>query len=174
MPMQTMQNRFYSFIEDTARIWADFWVMKYGSRHLKIEDADGTTWYMPFDGNRYRELLINARIDVGAATLWSESQSIRTLDNLFDRQVIDVVQYLTRLPKGTVPNVNGLIREMQRANQAVAQTASVDEGAGIPTTPTAEDIIGGLTPENREMFDQIPEQARTALLKNAIASGGVV
>ena len=174
MPMQTMQNRFYSFIEDTARIWADFWVMKYGNRHLKIEDADGTTWYMPFDGNRYRELLISARIDVGAATLWSESQSIRTLDNLFDRQVIDVVQYLTRLPKGTVPNVNGLIREMQRANQAVAQTASIDEGAGIPTMPTEEDIIGGLTPENRAMFDQIPEQARTALLKNAIASGGVV
>ena len=174
MPMQTLQNRFYSFVEDTARIWAEFWVMKYGNRHLKIEDTDGTTWYMPFDGNRYRDLLINARIDVGAATLWSESQSIRTLDNLFDRQVIDVVQYLSRLPKGTVPNVNGLLREMQRANQAAAQLPSSGGGEVVPTAPTEEEILNGLTPENREVFDQMPEQARTALLKNAMASGGVV
>ena len=107
MPLQQVQNRYYSFCEDVARIWAEFWVTKYGDRSLKIEDDIGT-WYMPFKGDRYKDLLISAKIDVGASNLWSESQSIRTLDNLFDRQVIDVVQYLDRLPKGIIPNINKL------------------------------------------------------------------
>ena len=82
MPMQTVQNRFYSFIEDVARIWAEFWVTMYGSRRLKIEDENGV-WYLPFDGEKYRDMLIAVKIDVGASTLWSEIQSVKTLDNLF-------------------------------------------------------------------------------------------
>ena len=90
LPLLSVQNRFYSFIEDIARIWAEFWVTQYGQRRLKIREDDGT-WYLPFDGDRYRELIISARVDVGAANLWSEEQSIRTLDSLFDRKVIDAV-----------------------------------------------------------------------------------
>lgn len=160
MPMQTVQSRFYSFIEDIARIWAEFWVMQYGDRHLKIEE-NGRTWYLPFSGERYRDLLISARVDVGASTLWSESQSIRTLDNLFDRKVIDVVQYLKRLPKGTVPDVNGLIREMQQANE---------EGAGVQTAtmPTADEVLAGLDPDSRATFDSLPPEQQSAMLQSAI------
>lgn len=117
MPLQQVQNRFYSFCEDVARIWAEFWVMQYGRRSLKIEDDSGI-WYLPFDGERYRNLLISTRIDVGASTLWSEAESIKTLDNLFDRKVINVVQYLTRLPKGTIPDLNRLISEIKNENAA--------------------------------------------------------
>ncbi len=175
MPMQIVQNRFYSFVEDVARIWAEFWVMHYGNRQLKINDADGTTWYLPFKSERYRELLINARIDVGASTLWSESQSVRTLDNLFDRQVIDVFQYLKRLPKGTVPNVNGLLRELQQANQAAA---APPQPSGTPSDAlpplTEDDILSGLTPEMQEVYNQVPEQARAALMQNAMKQGSAI
>jgi hypothetical protein len=173
MPMQTVQNRFFSFVEDVARIWAEFWVRQYGKRSLKIEENNGSVWYMPFDGKRYEDLLINARIDIGASTLWSEAQSIRTLDNLFDRQVIDVFQYLKRLPKGTVPNVNGLIREIQNANQAVAEQTGVGGAITPPDVVTEEDVINGLDEESRAIFDNIPEQAKAALLKNAIQQGGI-
>ncbi len=47
MPMQSVQNRFCSFIEDVARVWADMWVSMYGKRQLKIEDENGI-WYLPF------------------------------------------------------------------------------------------------------------------------------
>lgn len=57
MPMQTVQNRFYSFVEDIARIWADMWVTFYGKRSLKIEDENGV-WYLPFDGEKLKDLLI--------------------------------------------------------------------------------------------------------------------
>lgn len=112
MPLQTIRNRFYAFIEDTARVWAEFWVSRYGARRLKIEESGGT-WYLPFDGRRYRDLVVSARVDVGASTLHDESESIRTLDHLLERGVIDAVQYLRRLPKGTVPEVSTLIRELE-------------------------------------------------------------
>lgn len=121
MPMQTMQNRFYAFVEDVARIWAEFWVTQYGPRSLKIEDESGV-WYLPFDGHRFRDLLISVRADVGASSLWSEAQSVQTLDNLFEHQVIDAAQYLSRLPKGTVPNLSGLLRELQQPQETVTAT----------------------------------------------------
>jgi hypothetical protein len=57
--------------------------------------------------------LLRVKVDVGAASLWSESQSIVTLDNLLTRGVITPVQYLKRLPHGIVPDVDGLLREME-------------------------------------------------------------
>lgn len=173
MPLQMVQNRFYSFCEDVARIWAEFWVMMYGNRSLKVQDESGT-WYMPFEAKRYRDLVINARIDVGASTLWSESQSIRTLDNLFDRQVIDAVQYLSRLPKGTVPNVAGLIREMQQAAAPAPEAAAVSGAVGQPGAPDAampseQDVVAALSPDLQEVYNSMPQQARTALIKNVLS-----
>lgn len=111
MPIQTIQTRFYAFCEQVARLWAEFWITGYGKRALTVRDEFGT-WYLPFDGERYRDLMLRVKVDVGAATLWSESQSIVTLDNLFDRGVITAEQYLRRLPRGIVPDVDGLLREM--------------------------------------------------------------
>lgn len=122
MPMQLIQNRFYGFIADIGRIWAEFWLNRYGNRLLKIEDEHGS-WYLPFDSSRYRDLLISVRVDVGASGLWSELQSTQTLDNLLEREIISVEQYLTRLPKGAIPNLCGLIREME-ANRSAAPTAA--------------------------------------------------
>ena len=78
-----------------ARIWAEFWVALYGKRSLRIVDKNGE-WYLPFDGAQYRNLLISTKVDVGASGIWSEAQSIQTLDNLFAAKIIDVQQYLER------------------------------------------------------------------------------
>ena len=67
---------------------------------------------MPFDSDRYRKLIISTRVDVGAGTIWSESQSIKTLDNLLSRGAITLKQYLKRLPDGIITDVGGLIKEL--------------------------------------------------------------
>lgn len=156
LPMQTLQNRFYAFVEELARIWAEFWVMLYGKRALKIED-EGGVWYLPFDGERLRDTLISVRIDVGAASLWSDAQSVQTLDNLFSKDVINVVQYLQRLPKGIVPNVNGLIRELQQSGaEAVA-----------PSDDGEDDAIKALPQAYRTLWDSLTEEDRKRLLRQA-------
>lgn len=160
MPMQTVQNRFYSFIEDVARIWAEFWITMYGSRMLKIEDENGT-WYFPFNAEKFHDLMISVKIDVGASTIWSEIQSVKTLDNLFGQQIITPLQYLQRLPKGTVPNLNGLIREMQEADRAAQEQAMQGNTGGID----AQSVIDGLSPEYRQAFDAASPEQQAALLR---------
>lgn len=161
MPMQTVQNRFYSFVEDVARVWAEMWVTMYGRRSLKIEDENGV-WYMPFDGEKYRDLLISVKVDVGASTLWSEIQSVNTLDNLLASQIITPKQYLERLPKGSVPNLSGLIREMQEAQRAQEEAAmQAPEQQGVDV----QAIIDGLPPDYRQAFDSVPPEQQTAMLQ---------
>ena len=111
MPLTMLQYRFYPFVEDVARIWADFWMAMYGNRGLKIAEEQGT-WYMPFDGDVCRDLLLSIGVDVGGGEAYSESRTVETLDNLYNHGVINAKQYLSRLPRGTVPHVEALLREM--------------------------------------------------------------
>lgn len=158
MPLQQTQNRYYSFIEDIARIWAEFWIMKYGKRSIKVEDDTGT-WYLPFDGERYRDLLISTKIDVGATGLWSESQSTITLGNLLDRQIITPVQYLQRLPKGIIPQLEKLIRELQ----TVTAGGEMDGGA-----IDIETLISALPPDLQDTYNNLDPETAQAVAQQAV------
>ncbi len=154
LPMQPVQNRFYRFIADMAKVWAEFWVMKYGARSLKMEAEDGV-WYMPFDGNRYRDLLINVRVDVGASTLWGEAQTITTLDNLFAKGVITPVQYISRLPHGVIPQQHSLLRDLQsHASDEEAQT---------------QEVIASLPEDYRRQLAAMPPEEAQELISRAIS-----
>lgn len=161
MPMQILQNRFYSFIEDVARIWAEFWVSLYGKRQLRISDRRGE-WYMPFDGEKYRNLLITTRVDVGASGIWSESQTIATLDNMLNAGIIDRLQYLERLPRGVIPDQTGLIREYRETlerEKAAAEMQQMPETAAAAQPPTQEQILAQLPEEYRQAYAAMsPEQ----------------
>lgn len=113
MPLELVKSRFYSMIEDVSRIWADFWITQYGDRRIKLEDESGV-WYMPFDAERYRELLINARVDVGADTVFSTAEQIKLLTELFDKGIVTKQQYLKRLPRGIIPDIRGLLYDEQQ------------------------------------------------------------
>jgi hypothetical protein len=119
-PMQVYQNRYYAFIEEIARIWADFWLKKYGKRSLKVVNRDGVN-YMPFDAERYKNLILTARVDVGASTMWSESVVISTLNNLLEAQIITPRQFLERIPQGFVPKLTELIEDIRKQEEATTQ-----------------------------------------------------
>ena len=146
-PMQVYQMRFYSCVEEIARIFADFWVNMYGERPLKIQDQNGVR-YMPFNSERYKNLIINAKVDVGASTIWGESVVVSSLDNLLNAGIITPIQYLKRLPKGTIPDITGLIDEI--------------------SAPQEEDVLTGLTeqyPEEYNMFSSLTKEEQQEFLK---------
>lgn len=147
-PMQMYQNRFYSANEDVARIWADFWITMYGKRSIKIND-NGKTSYIVFDADRYKDLIITAKIDVGASTLWSEAVSISNLGNLLANQMISFTEYLERLPKGLIPDVSGLINARKQQEQAANMPQSV-------TTDdiTNEELLSDLQTNNPQIYEQ--------------------
>ncbi len=110
MPLQIAKNRFYSFVEETARIWAEFWISKYGNRKIKITDDTGI-WYLPFDGEKYKNLLISAKVDVVNDTVFSEKERIDTLLTLFEKGVINREQLIERLPDGIITDKKALISQ---------------------------------------------------------------
>lgn len=119
-------------------------------------------------------MLISTKIDVGASNLWSEAQTITTLDNLFNQKVINVIQYLERLPKGTVPNVDGLIKEMQAANAAMAgqqgQTPAPAPTPGAEQMPagvgvTPQEILEGLSPDALQQIQNMPNRVQGAIME---------
>lgn len=112
MPLQMVQNRYFRFLEETARIWCEFWLAMYGNRALKIQQAD-SIWYMPFNADKYRDMLLSITVDVGNGSQYSESRSVETLDNLYTNGVITAKQYLSRLPQGYVPKLDSLLQELK-------------------------------------------------------------
>lgn len=110
MPLQILKNRFYSFIEDTARVWADFWITQYGDRKIKLSDRNGV-WYMPFNASRYKDLIINAKVEVSNGAVYSERESFQNLLILFEKGVINRKQLIERLPSGAVPDKSSLLND---------------------------------------------------------------
>ncbi len=108
MPLQTVKKRFYSFIEELSRIWADFWISYYGRRELKVGNEKGSG-YVKFDGDRYKGLVISTKVDVTTATVYSDKECLDTLLTLFEKGIINRNQLLCRMPKGIVPDIKGLL-----------------------------------------------------------------
>ncbi|MBQ8740803.1 MAG: hypothetical protein IJY79_04560 [Clostridia bacterium] len=178
-PMQVYKNRFYSAVEDIARIWADFWFTMYGRRSLKINTESGTE-YITFDAERYKNLIITARIDVGASTIWSEAVSISNLNGLLTAQQISFIEYLERLPKGLIPDVGGLLNS--RKEQAAAQVAAMQQQqmAAQPSI-TPDDIGDGevlkyIKQNNPQVYEKLmslsPEDQQRALSMMRNSTGG--
>lgn len=110
VPLQIIRNRFFTFCEDTARIWADFWINYYGERSFKLKDNSGVK-YISFNGERYKHLVINVKIDVTNDLSYSEKEKTEMLLTLFDKGVINKNQLLSRLPSGIIPNIKSLLDE---------------------------------------------------------------
>lgn len=68
---------------------------------------------MPFNADRYRDLLLSVTVDVGEGSQYSEARTVETLDNLYKNGAITVKQYLSRLPQGYVPRLDALLRELE-------------------------------------------------------------
>ncbi len=110
MPLQIVKNRFYSFVEDVARIWADFWIVYYGKRSIKLSGDTGSR-YIEFDGARYKNLALNAKVDISASSSYTERERADMLMLLYEKGAISRKQLLSRLPEGLVSDVGLLIGE---------------------------------------------------------------
>ncbi len=110
MPLQTVKKRFHCFIEELARIWADFWICYYGSRKIKTPNNG----MCEFISERYKSLIINTKVDISTDTVYSDKECLDNLLVLFEKGIIDRKQLLTRIPKGIVPDIDILIKEAER------------------------------------------------------------
>lgn len=118
MPVQSIKTRFYAMIEDFARNWLDM-VLAYNTvpRWLKLRDKDGAKAVV-FDPSSLRSKLWSVKVEVGAASAWSEINAVQTLNTLYSEGVIDARQYVERLPEGYLPMREKLLSELTQDKTA--------------------------------------------------------
>lgn len=113
VPLETIKARFYSMLEDFARNWLDMILAFGGTQRWARIRKDGTQKNVLFNASEIRKKIWNVKIDVGASTMWSESATVQTLNNLYSAGLLTPRQYIERLPAGYLPMRDRLLREMK-------------------------------------------------------------
>jgi len=125
MPLETIKQNLYQWVEDLGQIWFDFMAHKYGVREV-IHDGKRII----YDFNQLQTMKMKLKIDVGPSSYWSEITAAQTLDALLGREKIDFIQYLERMPDGYIPKKQELLDElkanMEARKQAEAMLAQQD------------------------------------------------
>lgn len=119
VPLNSIKRRFYRYIEDVGLIWLDFWMSKYTDypdRQIEI-NKDGMKQVIRLDTDVLKNMRLKLRIDVGASTQWSEAAATQTLDNLLTRDKISFIEYLKRIPRGIIPDTQGLINSRETGGE---------------------------------------------------------
>lgn len=113
MPVRNIKARFYTLIGDFARNWLDMLTAFVTvPRFVRVDGQTGV-----FDPSVFHGRLISVKVDVGAASAWSEINCVSTLNSLFSQGVINAKQYAERLPDGYLPMRDKLVSELLAQQQ---------------------------------------------------------
>lgn len=183
LPLENQQARMYQFVEDIFLIWADFMVNYYiVGRNVPVFDPDGNIVYKPFKPSDKDKLIMNAKIEVGASSYWSEVSTIQTLDALLAQNRITLIQYLERMPNGYISGIKKLIEEQKAIAMAAempaegVQTDAQPQNGGQPPQgmPQAQleaeaAFFDGLPPEIQQQLmamnpDEMEQQIQTMMM----------
>jgi hypothetical protein len=118
IPLQNIQDHLYSLIDDLTLIEGEFILKKYNQRKISYKE-NGKKMVTTINTEKFRNLLLRAKTDVGPSNFWSEITSLQTLDNLLLNGHITILQYLERLPEGYLPNKQGLINEIRQEMEQI-------------------------------------------------------
>lgn len=118
-----------------------------------------------FDFSQFKNLWLNIAADVGATTYYSEIAMVQTLDNLRRDGVLELVDYLERIPDKLIPRRQELIESIREREQA-SEPAVPAEGAPAMGGSLDEDkLFGGLTGTVQARYEALPKVAQRAVMK---------
>jgi len=185
VPLENTRAGLHEWLEDIGAILLDMMGTYYGVRPVVRERGfdepaagedgqplfDGGTGQMSvrrvtrrvaetFDFTVFRRLWLRLRADVGASGYYSEIATTQTLDNLRAAGVLDVVQYLERVPEKLIPKKAELIAELKKRAADGEQTQPDPAGAaGGPN------VLGALPESVQARYADLPGTAKRALQK---------
>ena len=123
MPLELQKMAFYEFTERSVRIMQDLMRANYGTR-LVTQDVNGQRAVGDFDFSAIGNMNMSLRVDIGAASYYSELTQIQTLDNLLAKGIItDASLYLEQIPDAYVPGKAKILSALQDKKTALAQQA---------------------------------------------------
>jgi hypothetical protein len=137
IPLENPKANLYEWLEEIGKILLDMMGTYYGVRSIVMDSAMGKQ-LQQYDFSVFKNMYLNTRCDVGPSSYWSEIASVETLDNLFSKGAIDIIDYLETIPDGYIPRKEELITRLKEKMQlqAQAQLNSVPQPMGnIPQAP---------------------------------------
>lgn len=198
VPLENPQSCKFEWVEDIGRILLDMMGTYYGKRPVVRREVttagmvDPTTG-MPstvqqvssvveeYDFRQLKDLWLNVRADVGASTYWSRIAIVQTLDNLKQSGVLDVLDYLERMPDEYIPRKAELIAKL-RQQLAPQQTPGTEGGAPAEEGPavgvasgamagnTEAAVLGSMPMGAQEMYEHMGGVTQKAMLRQARAN----
>ena len=179
VPLENVRAGVYEWTEDIGAILPDMMATYYGKRPVVVEreleepvEENGVPLLDPatgrlmtrkavrrvredFDFSRLKHVALDLRIDVGAATYFSEIAMTQTLDNLRRDGTLDVLQYLERVPDKLIPRKQELIDAI-RAGADRSEAPHSPAGREEP----AEPLLGRMPAAIQARYGEMDRWAR--------------
>lgn len=139
VPLENIRTNLYEWYEDIGAILLDMMGTYYGRRPIVVQRTfeepmaapggspviDPMTGQMQtqqvsrkvkveYDFTQLKHLYLNVGVSAGATTYYSEISMTQTLDNLRKDGILDVIEYLERVPDKLIPRKSELIEEIRR------------------------------------------------------------
>ena len=222
-PLENIKAGLYEWVEDIVAIVLDMMATYYGKRPIVrertfeepvIDPATGVPMMDQYSGQmqmksvtrrvieeydfaELKHLYFSSKVDVGSGNVYSLAAQLQTLDGLRREGVIEIVDYLERIPDSILPRRQELIQKLKTAAAQMhggvpAGQALPMEGAGGATNsqmhsvlqqinpdkmakqrgagfgaPTAQEAIDALPINVKEQFDALPARAKGEVAKIA-------
>ena len=195
VPLENIRAGLYEWLEDIGAILLDMMGTYYGVRTVVCERTfeepvrngrqmpviDSDTGKMRthmvtrriarlYDFSLFKNLWFNVRVNAGAATYYSEIAMVQTLDNLRRDGVLEIVDYLERIPDKLIPRKAELVREMKKraeketVNDRKSAAAGDGEGSPLVGGPLSEDKVVARLPVGMQVkYSGLPTVAKKAL-----------
>ena len=149
VPLESIKQNMYQFIEDLGYIWLDFMANYYGTRKIDAE-VMGKSQVVEFNFDELKNMKFRLKVEVGASSYWSELASIETLDRLLQQEAITFKQYLERIPVGLITQKQSLLEDIK--NKDVKQQFIYEQMAKYVESlpPQEKERLQSLPPEQQE------------------------
>jgi len=160
VPLETVKQNLYQFVEDIGYIWLDFMANYYGKRSIDVE-VFGQRQIKEFDFSKLKDMKFRLKIDVGPSSYWSEITAMQTLDNLLQQEKITFLQYLDRVPNGLIPKRQELIQEIEQEDTRQQFIYEI-----------MARFLEQLPPEVQQQIMNLPEQEQEQQIMQMMMRGG--
>jgi hypothetical protein len=160
-PNEAYQKKLFTSIKNIGRIWEEFYKSYYNmARPIEGKDEEGNEITKQFIGSDHADMSYGLKIDIGPASVFSESLQMTILDSYADRQWIDKYQHAKYAPSNILPTaLKEDFEKEQKQILEMQQQNTIDVNA----------IMAQLTPEEQAVLQQRPE-----LIDQVMGGGGGV
>ncbi|WP_203289844.1 portal protein [Metabacillus sp. cB07] len=156
VPLESIKRRFYQAMEDVGLIWSEFWRVYYNTdRVVNLKDEDGEEYTDVFNGEQYKDVDMNLKIDIGPSSSYSETLMMTSLDKLFDTDKITIEDYLQFAPKNVIPFKDRLLKKVQeRQEQEQMMMAQEQEQQSMMQQQQQDEQIAQQSLEQQQAMEQ--------------------